>query len=209
MKRIAQAMAVVVVIALVVLGAVAWQYFVNHNWRTVEEGAFYGSRQMSGAAFESTIRDYGIRTVVNLRGAHPGEAWYDEEVAACARAGAAHADFAWSRNSLPEPESLAAFVALLETGEKPFLVHCQGGTHRTGAAAACYELWRGKSTATARKQFGPMFKDAPIGKIVDLYEGSGMPFAQWVHEIYPARYAEFESASQAESAPATPAPTGA
>lgn len=209
MKRIAQATAIVAAIALIVFGAVAWQYFVNHNWRTVEEGAFYGSRQMSGAAFESTIREYGIRTVVNFRGAHPGDAWYDEEVAACKRAGAAHADFAWSRNSLPEPESLAAFVALLETGEKPFLAHCQGGTHRTGAAAACYELWRGKDTATAREQFGPMFKDAPIGKIVDLYEGSGMPFAKWVREVYPARYAEVESAAQTESAPAAPAPSGA
>ncbi len=55
-------------------------------------------------------------------------------------------------------------------------------------ASACYKLIMGADTATARKQFGPMFNDAPIGKLVDLYEGHGVPFSQWVREVYPILY---------------------
>jgi hypothetical protein len=94
---------------------------------------------------------------------------------------------------LPDPESLARLVDVIESGKKPFLAHCEGGTHRTGVAGACYLLLKGADTATARKQFGPMFKDAPIGRVVDLYEGSNMPFKQWVREAYPARYESLKS----------------
>jgi hypothetical protein len=107
----------------------------------------------------------------------------------CRKLGIAHADFAWSRNALPDPESLARFVALIESGGKPFLAHCEGGTHRTGVAAACYLLLKGANTATARRQLGPMFRKAPIGQVLDLYQGSGIRFGQWVREVYPALYA--------------------
>jgi hypothetical protein len=60
-------------------------------------------------------------------------------------------------------------------------------------AAACYLLLNGADTATARKQFGPMFKSVPIGQVVDLYEGNGVPFKQWVQEVYPGQYASLKS----------------
>lgn len=174
--------------AAVILAVPILYYFPGYNWRTVEKGAFYGSRQMGGPALERTIKKYGIKTVVNLRGENPGSDWYDAEVAACERAGVTLANFGWSKNSIPSPESLAKFIELMESDQGPFLAHCQGGTHRTGAAAACYELLRGKSVEEARKQFGPMFNDAPIGQLVDLYEGNSLPFKQWALEIYPALY---------------------
>ncbi|MBI2422595.1 MAG: tyrosine-protein phosphatase [Candidatus Hydrogenedentes bacterium] len=208
MKRFLKIAGGIVAILLLILGAVAWQYFINHNWRTVEEGAFYGSRQMSGPALAAAIRDHGIKTVVNFRGDNAGQPWYDDEVKACEAAGVTHVNFAWSKSSLPPPESLAAYIALIETGEKPFLTHCQGGTHRTGVAAACYELIRGKGVDAARAQFGPAFNDAPIGKLVDLYEGSTMPFAQWVREIYPLVYVELK-ASEEQAAPEATVAAGA
>ncbi len=105
----------------------------------------------------------------------------------------AHYDFAWSRNSLPSPESLLRYVEAVLSAEKPILAHCEGGTHRTGAAAAIWLLLRGHETKTARGQFGPMFRDAPIGDVVRLYEmhGAGMPFAQWVKEKYPSLYSQW------------------
>ncbi len=177
---------------IVVLAVPVLYYFPGYNWRTVEKDAFYGSRQMGGSALESTIRKHGIKTVINLRGENPGSDWYDAEAAACERAGAALRSFRWSKNSIPKPESLAQFIELIETGDGPFLAHCQGGTHRTGAAAAVYELLRGKSVKEARKQFGPMFNDAPIGQLLDLYEQSDLPFKQWALEIYPLRYEQIK-----------------
>ena len=179
---------------LLALAIPLWVYFPGHNFRTVEEGVFYGSRQMGGGAIESAVKKYGVRTLINLRGHNPGSDWFDEEAAACQRLGIEHQSFGWSKNSLPDPESFNKFLDLVETGTKPFLAHCEGGTHRTGVAAASYLLLKGKSIAEARKQFGPFFNDAPIGQLVDLYEQSnGMTFRQWAREIYPQRYAEWKA----------------
>lgn len=188
MKRIVKFLAVLLCVFFAVLAVPLWMYFPMHNFRTVEKNVFYGSRQMGPKALEKAIKKHGIQTVLNMRGKNPGSPWYDAEVEVCQRLGIAHEDFGWSKNQLPNPESLAKFIGIVENGTKPFLAHCEGGTHRTGAAAACYLLLKGASPAAAREQFGPMFNDAPIGRVVDLYEESGMPFKQWVHEAYPARY---------------------
>ncbi len=188
MRRIGKIVAVMLGVFFAVLAVPLWMYFPMHNFRTVEKNAFYGSRQMGPKALEAAIKKRGIQTVLNLRGANPGSPWYDAEVEVCARLGIAHEDFGWSKNQLPKPDSLSKFIDIVEHGKKPFLAHCEGGTHRTGVAAACYLLLQGADSATARKQFGLMFNDAPIGRLIDIYEESGMPFKQWVQEAYPAKY---------------------
>jgi protein tyrosine phosphatase (PTP) superfamily phosphohydrolase (DUF442 family) len=195
-KTVAKVLGVLLIVVVLALAVPVWMYFPGHNFRTVEAGAFYGSRQMGSSALESAIKKYGIQTVVNLRGTNPGSPWYDNEVAVCQKLGVAHEDFGWSRSRLPKPESLLRFVEMVETGKKPFLAHCEGGTHRTGAAAACYVLLTGGDAAAARKQFGPFFNDAPIGQLVDLYEGSALSFGQWVREVYPGRYAQVVKAAR-------------
>jgi protein tyrosine phosphatase (PTP) superfamily phosphohydrolase (DUF442 family) len=179
--------------AVLAVGVPVWMYFPGYNFRTVEPHGFYGSRQMGAKALEASIGKYGIQTVVNLRGVNAGQPWYEDEVAVCRRLGVVHEDFSWSKNQLPEPESLARFVDMVESGKRPFLAHCEGGTHRTGVAAACYLLLKGADIATARKQFGPLFKDAPIGRLLTLYAGSGAPFKEWVRDAYPGVYASLKT----------------
>ncbi len=174
------------------------------NFRVVERGRFYRSGQMSGRELAAAIRKHGIQTVLNLRHVCPEEEWYRREIATCAASGVTHVDLEWSKNHLPEPESLARFVALCAEAETPMLVHCQGGTHRTGIASACYVICRGGSVEEARGQLGPFFGHAPIGGLLDLYEGSAMPFSQWVEEVYPGLYATLEEREDAPSAEAAP-----
>ena len=162
--------------------------YLNHNLRAVEPGVFYRSGQMPANALERTLHRHDIDTVVNLRGPS-GERWYALEREVCTAAGAAHVDFDWSSQRLPEPESLAEYVALLEAQDGPMLVHCQGGTHRSGIAAAVYVLLHGGTVDDARKQLDIFFGNAPIGQLLDLYEGSERPFAEWISEDYPALYA--------------------
>lgn len=188
MKTVVKAAGIAVAVVVLVLAVPVYMYFPGHNFRTVEQGVFYGSRQMGPAALERAIKKYGIKTVVNLRGTNPGNDWYDREVEVCRRLGVKHEDFGWSKSRIPDPESLNRFVTLVKTGTGPFLAHCEGGTHRTGVAAACYLLLRGSTTTVARGQFGPFFNNAPIGRLMDLYEGNSMPFDQWVHDVYPAQY---------------------
>lgn len=180
--------------ALLLAGPIIY-YFPMYNFRTVEAGAFYGSRQMGGPALEKAIQKRGIRTVINLRGENPGSDWYDAEAAACARAGVTLVNLGWSQGSLPEPASLARFIEVVDSGQGPFLAHCAGGTHRTGVAAAVYLLLKGADVPTARKQFRIGFNDAPIGELLDLYEGSPLPFRQWAVEVYPGLYEQRKQAN--------------
>ena len=158
---------------------------VNWNFRAVEEGAFYRSAQMSRGLLKVVLRKYEIATVINLRGANPDQAWYRHEIRVCERQGVVQHDLAWSMNRLPSPESLQEYVTLVQTAAKPILVHCEGGTHRAGVASACYLLLQGADVEEARGQFGLFFNDAPIGEVLDLYEGSPLPFDEWVRTEYP------------------------
>ena len=160
----------------------------NGNLQTVEPGAYYRSGQMNATVLDITLRRHGIGTVVNLRGKSPGEAWYREELAVCLDREVAHHGLDWTMKRPPEPASLQTLIGILQEGQPPFLVHCQGGTHRAAVAAACYRLLRGESVEAARRELGLFFNDAPIGQLLDLYEQSGLPFQQWVFEEYPVQY---------------------
>jgi protein tyrosine phosphatase (PTP) superfamily phosphohydrolase (DUF442 family) len=201
-KRIAVVSGIILAILVAPIVPLAWHYFLNYNWRTVEAGTLYGSRQMDGPALEEAFDDYGIRTVVNFRSENVGSDWYDEEAATCAARGVNLANFGWSKNSIPDPESLQKFIELMETGEGPFLMHCQGGTHRTGTGAAVYELLQGKTPDEAREQFTIGFNDAPIGQLVDLYEGSDLPFKEWANTAYPILYEDWKARQAAMPAEA-------
>ncbi len=162
---------------------------INWHFLTVEEGAFYRSAQMSGGLLKAVIKRLDIKTIINFRGANPDEEWYQDEIAACEELSVAHYDFSWSMSNLPDPESLARYVSLVDDVERPILVHCAGGTHRAGVAAAVYLLCKGATVDEAREQFGLFFNDAPIGTLLDLYKGADMPFHQWVEQEYPEAYA--------------------
>jgi hypothetical protein len=77
--------------------------YINSNLQTVEKGRLYRSAQMNEASLRGNIHKLGIRTVINLRGARPGAAWWEEEVAACRELGVAHHDLWWREDRLPEP----------------------------------------------------------------------------------------------------------
>jgi len=165
------------------------------NFRVVEKGRVYRSGQMNEHQLKRKVRKHDIKTVINLRGEESDDEWYVRERAVCEEEGAAHYSFDWSKSRLPEPESLAALVELLGDAEEPIFIHCLGGTHRTGVASACVLLDRGNDLKYARKQLGLFFGDAPIGRVLDLYEGSGLPFREWVADVYPRLYLEEEAAS--------------
>ena len=57
--------------ALILAGAlyVAWDQ-ANHNFGEVQHGRIYRSGQMPASALSRTIRDQGIKTVLNLRGSN-------------------------------------------------------------------------------------------------------------------------------------------
>lgn len=109
------------------------------NVHTVQNGVLYRSAQLGPATLAIVVRQYGIKSVLNLRGAHAGKPWYDGEVAAAREIGVAHYDYPLSAKRLVNAGQIADLMALVRRAPKPLLIHCQSGADRTGLVAALYE----------------------------------------------------------------------
>ncbi len=110
------------------------------NFHTVEAGRLYRSAQPDARELAAYAQTLGIKSVINLRGAHPGEQWYDEETAASDRLGLRHIDIALSARRELTPEQFSTLEAALREAPAPALVHCKSGADRTGLASALYAL---------------------------------------------------------------------
>jgi protein tyrosine/serine phosphatase len=117
-------------------GAIQYQ----GNFHTVAEGAFYRSAQLSKDELQSAIRQYKIRSVLNLRGAHPGQAWYDEEVAVSQALGVAHYDYSLSAHHFVTRQRIEEVLEMIRDAPKPLLVHCKSGADRAGLVSALYRF---------------------------------------------------------------------
>lgn len=140
-------------VGLLVAGGVAW-LTLGDNFAEVRHGQLYRSGQMGHGNLAGRLRDHRIRTVLNLRGAHPESDWYRDERAATLAAGATQVDLALSSCEWMSRAQARALVEVLDRAEKPILVHCFHGSERTGITCAFAELLRpGSTLADARAQF--------------------------------------------------------
>jgi len=108
------------------------------NFNEVVAGELYRSGQPSALQIARYQKDYGIKTIVNLRGENTGSPWYDAEVAQARLLGIAHVDFPMSAKRELTQAQAADLVAILAQANKPILVHCQAGSDRSGLASALY-----------------------------------------------------------------------
>jgi protein tyrosine/serine phosphatase len=89
---------------------------------------------------QKAVRDHGIKAILNLRGAHPGEPWYDDEVAISRMLGARHYDYGLSARRGVTDNQIADLIAIIRDAPKPLLVHCKSGADRTGLVSALYRF---------------------------------------------------------------------
>ena len=100
-------------------------------------GGMYRSSQPSPAQIRKYQQKFGLKTIVNLRGAH-GYGSYALEREACEKLGVALHDVKLYSRTPPEIEEVHAMDDLFKTIEYPALLHCKSGADRTGLAAALY-----------------------------------------------------------------------
>jgi protein tyrosine phosphatase (PTP) superfamily phosphohydrolase (DUF442 family) len=132
------------------------------NFHVVKEGVLYRSGQPGGDDLERIAREHGIRSVINLRGANPGEPWYEEEIAASRRLGLERVEISMSAERLPHREELSALLDAFRELPRPMLVHCDGGADRSGEAVAIFALEHLKwSRSEALLQLRPSYGHNP------------------------------------------------
>lgn len=178
--------------------------YVAGNLHAIVKGQAYRSAQFSQADMVRTIRDLGIRTVVNLRGCNLGTDFYEAECRATAATGVSQEDITLSANRFPPPRELREVVAVFDRCEKPLLLHCKAGSDRTGLCSALYLLLHTDATmAQARLACSPLYghfrfsTTARMDEVLDFYEGwlAGREHApalvrEWVMDHYePGRFA--------------------
>jgi protein tyrosine phosphatase (PTP) superfamily phosphohydrolase (DUF442 family) len=138
------------------------------NFHTVRAGEIYRSAQPSAGDLREMADDYGIRSVVNLRGPNPDERWYRQEVAASRALGLRHYDVSMRAYELPRIRELLKLVDILETAPRPLLLHCEMGADRSGfASALALILDRSGSLKSALRQFSwryLVYHDDTVGK---------------------------------------------
>ena len=89
-----------VVFLILVFPASVLLYFgllqIDGNFHTVAAGKLYRSAQPSARDLSAYAQTPGIKSVINLRGQHHGEPWYDDELRVSNELGLFHADIALS-----------------------------------------------------------------------------------------------------------------
>jgi hypothetical protein len=134
------------------------------NFDVLHPGRLYRSGQMHPGVLRRTLRIHRIRTVLNLRGPNPREAWYRDELATTLAAGATQIDIPLSSCVWMSRIQLRTLVHVLDTCTYPVLVHCAWGSERTGLASAVAELLRpGGSLAHARAQLAVRYLYVRMG----------------------------------------------
>lgn len=140
-----------------------WRYL-SGNFGTIIPGEFYRSAQLSPRDLAAALRDFRVKTVVNLRGHNPDAPWYHAEVAETLAAGATQIDIALSSSEWMSREQALALLEVLETCERPVLIHCWRGAERTGMTAAFVQLLQPDSTVErAAAEFGLKYLFLPLG----------------------------------------------
>jgi protein tyrosine/serine phosphatase len=132
------------------------------NLHAVTAGVLYRSAQLSKTEFAAAVGEYGIKSVLNLRGAHAGEAWYDGEMAAAGDLSLAHYDYPLSAKRFVTAQQINEILAIVRRAPKPLLIHCKSGADRAGLVAALYRFAEtGASAADADRELTLVYGHFP------------------------------------------------
>ncbi len=185
------------------LAPLAWESYrvvLGDNLHEVVPGKVYRCAQLPEDELRRVVAKLGIRTAINLRGPCPTASWYGPECAVLAELGVAQHDIPFSSEGLPPVHRLRQLLEVIETCERPLLLHCRRGADRTGLMSAlCRLLLTDDDVPAARQQLSLRYGHVPVGEtrilhqVLDMYEGwlqkKGQPhrpalLRQWVMEDY-------------------------
>ncbi|MGV3549602.1 tyrosine-protein phosphatase [Rhizobium sp.] len=169
-RRSALVLALLLIAPAAVGGGYLGVQYLRGNIHEVAAGELYRSGQLTAGQIRDVANRYGIRSIVNLRGKSDAK-WYQDEVAEARALGLVHVDFKMSATRELPMERASELESLLKDVPKPVLIHCQGGSDRSGLASAIY----------MHTVYGMDFEKAE-GQISIYYGHFSIP---WLSQAYP------------------------
>jgi protein tyrosine/serine phosphatase len=162
------------------------------NFSEVIPGKLYRSNHPTPGRLARVVRQYHIRTVINLRGEKPNGS-NTLSVEAARRLGVTHLFMAFESRGAPHRDRILRFHDIYRSMSLPALLHCKSGADRAGLAAGLAVLFEGGTAAAALQQLSLRyghFRRSRAG-ILDAFfvhyatTGEGRkPFLDWVAHDY-------------------------
>ncbi len=182
----------------------AWLYamFVEHNFTNLIRFNFhpisdeaYRSSQPTMWQLRREVKRRGIKTILNLKGANLGSAYYAFEKEQCAKLGITLVDIDIYSRGIPEGSRIRRAKNVFDSVEYPIWIHCKAGADRAGIYSTFYQHFRQGTAIAATDQlklwpFGHI-KHSNAGKI-DFYleqflayqrEHPEVEFLDWAENI--------------------------
>ncbi len=160
----------IVIAALVLLMLPPAGYFgvymrVQGNFHPITPGEAYRSAKLDREKLEHYIKKYNIKSIVNLIGEDPRKPWYQEELQVSAQYNIEHYDITLSATEEPTDDAVRKIEEIFHHAPRPVLIHCKGGSDRSGLAAAMWKVIVDKAPKSeARKQLSIVYGHFPFGK---------------------------------------------
>ncbi len=162
------------------------------NLAVVVPGKLYRSNHPTPARLAAAKRQYGLRTLINLRG-HRQCGSDALSRRASAELGLHHVDMAFESRGAPHRDRILRFAEIYRTLETPALMHCKSGADRAGLASGLALLFEGGTSQDALAQLSWRFGHWSRSRtgILDAFfihyaaqaEGR-VPFLHWVEHEY-------------------------
>ncbi len=135
------------------------------NFHPITPGEAYRSGQPDEHMLAQYKEQYKIKSVLNLRGSHPGESWYEEEMAASAKLNLVHYDVTLSSSQELTDAAVRQLLEVFRTAPRPILIHCQAGADRSGLVAAMWKVVVNKMPkADAKKELSLLYGHIALGE---------------------------------------------
>ncbi len=135
------------------------------NFHPITPGEAYRSGQPDEHMLAQYQERYNIKSVLNLRGSHPGEGWYEEEIAASAKLNLVHYDVTLSSSQELTDAAVRQLMDIFRTAPRPILIHCQAGADRSGLVAAMWKVAVNKMSKTeAKKELSLLYGHIALGE---------------------------------------------
>ena len=92
------------------------------------------------------LRNYHIRSILNLRRKDLLENWYIDESKISEECNVIHYDVSLSAYTEPTMKETQILMSIFKAAPRPVLIHCQAGADRSGLVAAMWKVIVDKET---------------------------------------------------------------